>query len=95
MSELRLLMVRDITLRGFSPRTHKSSIAAVVRLARYYRRSLAELTDEEVQAYLLHLVQHRKQGGIHTLRHNAGSRIMPGGWPDAGSRVGSRHRIPA
>ncbi|MGH7416356.1 MAG: hypothetical protein ACREKB_01065, partial [Candidatus Rokuibacteriota bacterium] len=36
-----------------------------------------------------------KQGGIHALRHNAGSRIMPGGWLDAGSRAGSRHRIPA
>jgi len=32
---------------------------------------------------------------FHDLRHNAGSRIMPGGWPDAGSRAGSRHRIPA
>jgi len=60
MTELRTRMVRDMTLRGFSPRTHKSYIAAVVQLARYYRRSPAELTDEEVQAYLLHLVQHRK-----------------------------------
>jgi integrase/recombinase XerD len=60
MTELRTRMVRDMTLRGFSPRTHTSYIAAVVHLARYYRRSPAELTDEEVQAYLLHLVQDRK-----------------------------------
>lgn len=60
MTELRTRMVRDMTLRGFSPRTHKSYIAAVVHLARYYRRSPEQLTDEEVQAYLLHLVQHRK-----------------------------------
>ena len=60
MTELRTRMLRDMTLRGFSPRTHKSYIAAVVHLARYYRRSPEQLTDEEVQAYLLHLVQHRK-----------------------------------
>jgi integrase len=37
----------------------------------------------------------RKQGGIHALRHNAESRIMPSWWPDAGSRAGSRHRASA
>ena len=60
MTELRTRMVRDMTLRGFSPRSHKSYLAAVVRLARHYRRSPEQLTDEEVQTYLLHLVQHRK-----------------------------------
>jgi site-specific recombinase XerD len=53
-------MVRDMTLRGFSPRTHKSDIAAVVHWARYYRRSPEQPTDEKVQASLLHLVQDRK-----------------------------------
>ena len=60
MSELRTRMIRDMTVRGFSPRTHESYIAAVVHLARHYRRSPEQLTNEEVQAYLLHLVQHRK-----------------------------------
>jgi len=53
-------MIRDMTLRGFSPRTHESYIGAVVHLARHYRRSPEQFTNEEVQAYLLHLVQHRK-----------------------------------
>ncbi len=30
MSELRTRMIRDMTLRGFSPRTHQAYIAAVV-----------------------------------------------------------------
>jgi len=60
MTELRTRMIRDMPLRGFSPRTHESYIAAVVHLARHYRRSPEQLTNEEVQAYLLHLVQHRK-----------------------------------
>ena len=31
----------------------------------------------------------------YSLRHNAGSRIMPSWWPDAGNRAGSRHRASA
>lgn len=32
---------------------------------------------------------------LHDFRHHAGFRIMPGPWPDAGSRAGSRHRASA
>lgn len=60
MSELRTRMIRDMTLRGFSPRTHQAYIGAVVGLAKYYRRSPDQLTNDEVQAYLAHLIQERK-----------------------------------
>ncbi|MBI3637292.1 MAG: site-specific integrase [Candidatus Rokubacteria bacterium] len=60
MSELRTRMIRDMALRGFAPRTHAAYIAAVVRLAKHYRRSPAQLTNEEVQAYLAHLILERK-----------------------------------
>jgi integrase/recombinase XerD len=60
MSELRTRMIRDMALRGFSPRTHESYIAAVVKLAKYYHRSPDQITNEEVQAYLAHLIQERK-----------------------------------
>ncbi|MGH8582257.1 MAG: tyrosine-type recombinase/integrase, partial [Gammaproteobacteria bacterium] len=53
-------MIRDMALRGFSPRTHESYVAAVVKLARYYHRAPDHLTNEEVQAYLAHLIQERK-----------------------------------
>jgi len=59
MSELRARMIRDMTLRGFSPRTHQAYIAAVVGLAKHYRRSPDQLTNDEVQAYLAHLLQER------------------------------------
>ncbi len=39
MSELRTRMIRDMALRGFSPRTHQAYIGAVVGLAKYHRRS--------------------------------------------------------
>jgi len=61
MSELRSRMIRDMTLRDFSPRTHKSYIAAVVGLARYYRRARDQLSKEEVQAYLVYLIHDRKR----------------------------------
>ena len=59
MSELRTRMIRDMALRGFSPRTHEAYIAAVVKLAKYYKRSPDQLTNDEVQAYLAYLIQER------------------------------------
>jgi hypothetical protein len=49
MTELQARMVRDMTIRGFAPRTHKAYIAAVARLAKHYRRSPDQITDDEVQ----------------------------------------------
>jgi hypothetical protein len=39
MSELRTRMIRDMTVRGFSPSTHEAYIGQVVKLARYYKRT--------------------------------------------------------
>jgi len=60
MSELRTRMIRDMALREFSPRTHESYVAAVVKLAKHYRRAPDQLTDEEVQRYLAYLIQERQ-----------------------------------
>jgi site-specific recombinase XerD len=60
MSELRTRMIRDMALRGFSPRTHEAYIAAVVKLAKYYHRAPDQLSDDEVQRYLAHVLQERK-----------------------------------
>ncbi len=60
MSELRTRMIRDLTVRGLAPRTHKAYIAAVVRLAKHYRRSPDQITNDEVQTYLAYLIQQRK-----------------------------------
>ncbi len=60
MSELRDRMIRDMTVRGFARRTHAAYIAAVVRLAKHYRRSPDQITSDEVQTYLAHLIHERK-----------------------------------
>ena len=56
MTELRRRMIQAMTIRGFSPRTHESYIAAVRGLAKHYRRPPDQLSVEEVQAYLAHMI---------------------------------------
>jgi site-specific recombinase XerD len=56
MTELRRRMIRDMTVRGFSPRTQKTYLYYVRRLAKYYLRPPDELSAEEVQDYIAHMV---------------------------------------
>ena len=60
MGELRTRMDNDMIVRGRADRTRASYLAAVARLARFYRRSPDQLSHGEVQAYLLHLIKDRK-----------------------------------
>ena len=60
MGELRDRMVRDMDVRNFSGRTVEAYVAGVTGLAKYYRRPPDQLSDEEVQRYLLHLRDERQ-----------------------------------
>jgi site-specific recombinase XerD len=60
MTELRRRMIQAMTVRGFSPSTHESYLRAVRALAKHYHRSPDELSVDEVQAYLAHMVTERK-----------------------------------
>lgn len=60
MTELRQRMIRDMTVRGFSPHTHEAYIGAVRGLAKHYRRSPDQLSAEEVQTYLVHMISERR-----------------------------------
>jgi site-specific recombinase XerD len=57
MTELRRLMIQAMVVRGMAARTQQSYVAAVRRLARHYRRPPDELTTEEVQSYLAHMLE--------------------------------------
>jgi site-specific recombinase XerD len=48
-------MIAEIRLRNFSSRTEKSYVSAMVGLAKYYRQSPDQLSQEQIRAYLLHL----------------------------------------
>ena len=60
MSPLRKQMEADMVLRGLADRTREAYIAAVVGIAKYYGRSPDQLTEEEIERYLLHLIEARK-----------------------------------
>jgi hypothetical protein len=68
MTPLRKRMIQDMELAGLAVRTRGSYIAAVRRLAEYYRRSPDLLNEEQVRSYLIDL---REQGLARgTFKHN-------------------------
>jgi site-specific recombinase XerD len=53
-------MQREMKLRGLSLRTQDSYIAAVAALSKHYRASPDGLSVEQIQSYLLYLLEDRK-----------------------------------
>jgi site-specific recombinase XerD len=53
-------MEADMALRGLAYRTRGAYLESVTKLAKFYGRTPAEISEEEVQRYLLHLLQERK-----------------------------------
>jgi integrase/recombinase XerD len=60
MSELRKRMIHDMQLRGFSEKTQEAYIGAVKGLAKFYRRSPDQLSEEEIRNFFLHLINERR-----------------------------------
>ena len=61
MTELRRRMTDDLAVRWMATATQEAYLAAVQGLAQFYRRSPDQISDAEVQAYLLHLMRDRKR----------------------------------
>ncbi len=60
MTPLRQRMLEDMQLRGLSARTQECYVAAVRQLAEHYRRSPAQITEEELRQYFLYLANDKK-----------------------------------
>jgi site-specific recombinase XerD len=60
MTPLRQKLIDEIQLRGFSIHTQDSYVRCVTGLARFYRRSPDKIADDEIKAYLLHLLRIKK-----------------------------------
>lgn len=59
MTTLRQNFIRELVLRGMSPRTQESYVLQVYYLARYYHKSPDQLTDEELKNYLYYLADQK------------------------------------
>jgi len=60
MTTLREKMKDEMALRGLSFGTQRKYLYEVIKLQKYYQRSPAKLTAEEIKSYLLYLVKERK-----------------------------------
>ena len=66
MNTLRKQMEEAMALRGLAYRTRETYIESVAKLARFYSRRPDQISEAEVQRYLLHLLEERK------LAHSSG-----------------------
>src|SRR5437867_13124828 len=62
MSALRDQLIRELQLRRYSPSTQKHYVGAVRGLAAYYRVAPDRLSPQQVEDYLLYLMQERQLG---------------------------------
>ena len=60
MGQLRDRMEADLRLRGYSPSTRKIYLLYARQFAKHYGRSPAEMGEDEIRAFLLHLVEVRE-----------------------------------
>lgn len=76
MSQLRKQMMEDMQLHGYAAKTQEAYAGAVRSLARYYHRSPAEITEEEVRAYFLWLVQEKGVARSTLTTHLSGIKFL-------------------
>ena len=60
MTRLRQQLIQELVLRGMSDRTQEAYIHQVYQLAKFYRLSPDQLSQEQVRQYLFHLASERK-----------------------------------
>jgi integrase/recombinase XerD len=60
MDALREQMMKDLQLRGITPRTRKNYLREVGIMADYFDKPLEELGEKEVKDYLVHMLETRK-----------------------------------
>lgn len=62
MTILRQKLIDELEVRGLSRNTQEAYVGVVHRLARHYRRPPDQISEQELRAYLLHLLRERKNG---------------------------------
>jgi len=60
MTDLREKMIKAMELRNFSPRTQTAYLSAVTNLSKHFMKSPEEISQEQIEDYLLYLKNERK-----------------------------------
>ena len=60
MSQLRQSMIKAMQIRNFADNTQYAYVNAIKQLAAYYKRSPANITEQEAQDFILYLAKERK-----------------------------------
>lgn len=73
---LRQQMMEDMVLHGLAVRTRETYVYVIVKLAKFYGKSPALMTSEDVRTYLLDLVRVKKVPASTFGQHLAGIRFL-------------------
>ena len=76
MGTLRDRMEREMVLRRMALRTRQAYTAQVAALAKYFRRSPDQLTEQEIQQYLVYLIEERRLSSSSCLQALHGLRFF-------------------
>jgi len=68
MNPLRQQMIDIMSYRNYSPRTHQTYLGHVKNLALYYHRSPEEITEEEVEQWLMFLFLKKNNRHLYVMR---------------------------
>jgi len=60
MTELRERMIEDMRLHGLAPTTQKIYLNAVQNLAKHYKRSPDQLSEEEIRKFFIYLAEEKR-----------------------------------
>lgn len=85
MSPLRQQMEANMVVRGLALRTRETYVEWVARFAKFHGKRPDRLGEEEMERYLLHLLEHeaacrarqRREGSLHAALAPAARRIAP------------------
>jgi site-specific recombinase XerD len=64
MTELRRRMIEDMCLRGLKKATQRTYVDAVANLARYFKRSPDQVTEEELRRFFVSLTRWRAKSTV-------------------------------
>lgn len=81
MTALRQRMIEDMRLHGYTESTKETYLGAVARLAAHYKKSPAQIGEEELRLYILYLMEVRQLSSAFHEADSGGHQVPVRGDP--------------